>query len=208
MDVVSSRKVRRSADGQRGVIAPFVALLIVVLLGFAAFVIDFGFIYRAKSELQNASDSAALAGALELDKTQAGIDRARVAAKEYALRHSAHSSAVALRDEDILFGNWNEATQTFTSYGPTPSVPATINALKIIDRREEGTGDPVVHLLAPVIGQTQTDVNSLAIAVSGGPASECGFPMVVADCSLEETIAAGTCDFCMTFQDANTDNAG
>ena len=48
---------------ERGSVIIFVAVLMLVLLGFAAFAIDFGYVYGIKNKLQNAADSAALAGA-------------------------------------------------------------------------------------------------------------------------------------------------
>lgn len=56
--------IRRILTGQRGAVLILVALLLLfVLLGFAAFAIDFGYSYVVKNELQNAADAAALAGA-------------------------------------------------------------------------------------------------------------------------------------------------
>ncbi len=49
--------------GQRGAVAILTAVLFMVFLGFAAFAIDLGHLYLVKSELQNAADAAALAGA-------------------------------------------------------------------------------------------------------------------------------------------------
>lgn len=45
-----------------------VAILLVVLLGCAAFAIDIGHLYVARAELQRAADSAALAGASGLGR--------------------------------------------------------------------------------------------------------------------------------------------
>lgn len=49
--------------GRRGSVAIIVGLSMFVLLGFAAFAIDFGYSYVVTNELQNAADAAALAGA-------------------------------------------------------------------------------------------------------------------------------------------------
>jgi hypothetical protein len=59
-----------------------------------------------------------------------------------------------------------------------------------------------------VLGPELADVSATAIGVGGGPLSECGFPMVVADCALDEPISEGTCAYCMTYQDNGDDNAG
>lgn len=60
------RKLRKEEAGQALIM---VALLIGVLGGFAALVVDVGYMYVQKSELQSAADAAALAGAITLGKT-------------------------------------------------------------------------------------------------------------------------------------------
>lgn len=59
-----------------------VALLMVILLSFAALTTDVGALTAAKSDLQNAADAAALAGAQELPDNPA---QARVVAQNYAV---------------------------------------------------------------------------------------------------------------------------
>jgi Flp pilus assembly protein TadG len=48
---------------RRGAVLPLVAILLFVLLGFAAFAVDLGYMHVAKNELQNAADAGSLAGA-------------------------------------------------------------------------------------------------------------------------------------------------
>jgi Flp pilus assembly protein TadG len=48
-------------DGERGAVAVLVALLLVVLLGFAALAVDAGLLYSERAQVQNGSDAAALA---------------------------------------------------------------------------------------------------------------------------------------------------
>ncbi|MFE5836132.1 pilus assembly protein TadG-related protein [Arthrobacter sp. NPDC056493] len=54
------RRLRDSSDGERGGIAVLVALLMVVVLGFAALAIDVARLYAERAQLQNGSDAAAL----------------------------------------------------------------------------------------------------------------------------------------------------
>ncbi|KAF5033736.1 putative Flp pilus-assembly TadE/G-like protein [anaerobic digester metagenome] len=68
------KKFIRNEDGQA---LPLVALLMVVLMGFAALVIDVGRIYNVKSEMQKAADAAALAGAQELPTASTAISTAK-----------------------------------------------------------------------------------------------------------------------------------
>lgn len=58
---------------QRGAVAIMFGLSIFVLFGFMALAIDLGRIYVLRTELQNAADASALAGAKELNQTQAGV---------------------------------------------------------------------------------------------------------------------------------------
>lgn len=200
--------LRNVRSRERGAVLVLVAVMIVALIGFAALVVDIGTLYKVRSELQNASDSAAHAGAMSLDRTAAGIAAARERAKEYALLHHADRTPVALDDADIEFGFWDETTRTFISLGTDPLVPAAVNAVRVIDRREAQSQNPVVLALAPLLAMSRADVRSDAIAVAGGPRGECGFPMVVPDCTLASTLEDGSCEHCMTYQDNNTDSAG
>jgi uncharacterized membrane protein len=52
----------RPRRGERGVVAVLVALLLVVFVGVLAVVLDLGHLHAVKAQLQNAADSAALAG--------------------------------------------------------------------------------------------------------------------------------------------------
>src|SRR5438105_7602047 len=51
---------------RRAAVAPLVCLLLVPLLGMAAFAVDVGWMVLAQSDLQNAADAAALAGSQQL----------------------------------------------------------------------------------------------------------------------------------------------
>ena len=56
----------RKARSVRGQILPLVVLMLIAMLGIAAFAIDVGYAYYAKRQLQSATDAAALAGAQDL----------------------------------------------------------------------------------------------------------------------------------------------
>ncbi|BAL26417.1 pilus assembly protein TadG-related protein [Azoarcus sp. KH32C] len=72
---------------QRGVTAIMTGLMAVVLFAFGGLVLDLGHLYIAKSELQNAADAAALAGAKELNHTAAGVTAAVNKAIAIAAQH-------------------------------------------------------------------------------------------------------------------------
>jgi hypothetical protein len=66
------------ARSDEGVTAVIVAIVMVVLIGFAALVVDLGALYRERRSLQTAADAAALAGVQELpSSTAAATSKAR-----------------------------------------------------------------------------------------------------------------------------------
>src|SRR5690348_6455203 len=60
------KSFRNRTGKRRGAVAPLAALLMTMLVGMLAFSIDVGYICAVEAELQNAADSAALAGAQQL----------------------------------------------------------------------------------------------------------------------------------------------
>ena len=67
---------RHGPRRQRGVVMIVFGLSIAILIGFLALVVDLGRTYVVRTELQNAADAAALAGARELNQTFAGVTSA------------------------------------------------------------------------------------------------------------------------------------
>jgi Flp pilus assembly protein TadG len=67
---------RLNSQRQRGAVMILFAVSLTVLLGFMALVIDLGRTYVVRTELQNAADAAALAGAKDLNQTSAGVTSA------------------------------------------------------------------------------------------------------------------------------------
>lgn len=90
---------------QHGAVAIIVAICLVVLIGMLGLVLDLGHLYVVKSELQNAADAAALSGAKELDRSLAGVHRARDRAIEAAgkNKYNLNATAVTLTAADNLW---------------------------------------------------------------------------------------------------------
>src|SRR5512135_1657125 len=125
----SMRGVRRRASGDQGAILIWSVFLLFVTGAFLALSMNVGHLYTARGELQNAADSAALAGAAELDGTQGGVNAARTASETFsALHHTDAATAVAITDADVTPGHWDVDTRTFTS--PAASLFET-NAVRV-----------------------------------------------------------------------------
>lgn len=207
----------KATRGIRGNVVIFVGLILVLLLGFAALVVDVGYLELVTNQEQNAADSAALAGALDLDGTPAGIAAARVTVKGYAQRHIAATDPVELSDSEIVFGRWHEEANTgcgpypcFEPYGPWPSdsEASDVNAIQVSVHRTEATNNAVGTFLARVFANDSADVSRSAVAT--GANKPCpSFPMTVPSCAAtNDTEGDGQCDWCARFQNDNNDTAG
>lgn len=152
---------------KQGIINVFVALSMVVIIGFAALAVDIGVLSYNKSRLQNACDAAALAGAKELpDK-----DSAEAKVKEYLIDNELGRNRT---DLDIVYletttlvkftdeeGIERELFSFETEFeGETEEEPT-----KIIVRAHE----PVDYMFARIFGRDRQTVSVASAAAPGEP---------------------------------------
>jgi hypothetical protein len=95
---------------QRGAVAITFALSLLVLFGFMALVFDLGRTYVVRTELQNAADAAALAGAKDLNQKLSGITQAIATVKAIGLQNNTRfsfngSTGVVIEDAMISVSN-------------------------------------------------------------------------------------------------------
>ena len=113
------RPIPARESSRRGAVAVMTAITIVVLLSFATLAVDLGFVRAVCGDMQNAADSAALAGASALyDAGEAkDADPAVVRARAIEMIERMHKSQgfMALDDQVIEVGSWNPKTGEFTS---------------------------------------------------------------------------------------------
>ncbi len=135
----------------------YIALMIIVLFAFVGLAIDIGYMYVAKSQLQNAADAAALAGARVLNESSKLTNQP--ASRNEAWKISCKNKMVPsdspvflvsasadctspptdlnntnnYPDGDIILGHWD--TNTGFIPGQTLNNTTYINAVKVIARR-------------------------------------------------------------------------
>jgi Flp pilus assembly protein TadG len=159
-------------------------IIVVFLLLFFVVGIDFARVYYVRGELQNAADSAALAGGKQLDGTNNVLQTpARQAAWKFACRNSAAHANVYLvatgadcntpppdlnnanaPTGDIVLGNWN-----LTRHPNFESTRTPINAVQIAARRvgiagTDSPGGSVSLLFGKLVGWPTMDVVRVATA--------------------------------------------
>lgn len=99
----------RHLQRSRGAIAITFALSLFVLLGFLSLTVDLGRTYVMRTELQNTADAAALAGALELNQTLAGVQAASVRALAVAQANAVNYAAgITITEDHLAVGNCPE----------------------------------------------------------------------------------------------------
>ncbi len=102
----------RRASDNRGAILVFMAITLVLLLGFLALAVDMGYIYASQTKLQATADAAALAA---ISGASVGPDEMRARAVEYALKNNVYGNGVILEPSDVELGRWDSDTRTFTA---------------------------------------------------------------------------------------------
>lgn len=159
---------------RRGNIIVLSAALLSLVMGFAAFSIDIGYLTLVKGQLQSAVDAATLAAAMELNPhgNQADVEAAvKQSALEVARLNRVGPYPGLLLDSttDIELGrrDWDASTQSFSlSFGPN-AVP--YNVVRVTGRLGgSGSGSSVNGSLplffAPAVGQNNVDMNVTSVA--------------------------------------------
>jgi hypothetical protein len=153
---------------RRGATLVLVAVMMVVIMGFAAFAIDLGQLYAYQSELQRSADAAALAGAVEL--TKVGYDTADRVATAYADSNSVEGSPP--RTIEVNFGTWDQATQVFTAGAASDAA----NALQV--NLSGGPANPI-FAFAGDYGAITIYVSAVGWAAPTIPTHDCIKPFAV-----------------------------
>src|SRR5579864_583420 len=133
---------------ERAQIIPMFALMLILLMGFMALVIDFGTIFAGRRALQNAADAAALAGAKELESQMlGGASSPATAALKWAGRNGVPNAGATCAADGSSTVTYNQPSAT------------TANSWEVMTSR-------LVHLtFAPVVGVNTICVQTKAVAV-------------------------------------------
>ncbi len=159
--IINNKTANASAQQRTGAILPLTVILLVVLVGMVAFAIDLGYLALARTEIQAAADSSALAASLALEKDNPS--EVRLLAHTAAQANAVAGSAVAVRpDEDVELGYWDSDNGRFTALTGTDQERA--NSVRVTCRRTSARGNPISLFFAPVLGVDSGDVSASAIA--------------------------------------------
>lgn len=146
-DTSAPRSSLKVTEGDsRATTAPIVALLLVLFIGIAALLIDLGRLFVVRGELQNAADSAALAGVVEL--VYHGSSEAASTAVSYATQPGNFRLTTPIPGPDAV---------GVSALGP--------ETLEVLVRRAAGTtAGGVSTLFAGIWGIETAGVETIAVA--------------------------------------------
>ncbi len=176
---------------RRGAVLPLVVILLIFLFGMVAFAVDTGYIVQTRLELQNAADSAALAGAarlldLQLEATftpvldqdalrAAFIKKARDEAKKFGELNKGGGVSLALNEADITVG-YLDSPAWQSTFQLTPLDTQPLNSVQVAVRRDQTVKTGALALFfAPLIGTKTADVRADATATYQGGNTITGF---------------------------------
>ncbi|HEX7935063.1 MAG TPA: pilus assembly protein TadG-related protein [Paraburkholderia sp.] len=187
-----STATTRGAARQRGSIALFFLLFLIVLLSFGAFAIDLARVGVVRNELQNAADAAALSGASAL-VTGANDGPA------WQQAQTAASGAIALNRADgrmlttatVLAGYWN-LTGAPAGLQSTTITPGTddVPAVRVVVTLAANTNGGAINLLLGwLLNLLSTPGSASAVAVASAPGTVGAgglFPIVLNRCLFDQ----------------------
>jgi hypothetical protein len=209
----------REAEKQRkrGVIAVQVAVVLAVLIGFAALTIDVGAMYNTRAELQRSADAAALAGAAaymtdEMMRVRMNPDDVDALGYVVSLANGLATNGAAWNPslgttttnvfgDDILTG-WIDVTSASDPI-QTGCPAEQYNAVQVILRRQsseqEGANPPIALFFARIFGRGYTETTATAVAAfddrfSGVSVSETGagfLPFTIHEDAFASEMAGG-----------------
>ena len=154
-----------------GAVLIMVALIMLVLLGFAALAVDTGYFFATKNELQNIADAAALAAAGELGDQyvkEETVDETAIkaVAVDVGTKNQAGGKYNITIDSanDIEIGTWDQDTDPKFDTSGTPP-----NAVRVVARRDGLANSAVSSFFGGILGVNVVNVSADATAALDAP---------------------------------------
>ncbi len=192
---------------RRGGVALAVALSLLVIFGLLSLVLDIGYARLVHTQLQAATDAAALAGSARLDGSAEGIAEARRTAVAVAALNDAHGDTIILDPNPtngpggaVVLGVWDGASLTASTD------PDVVNAVRVRAMR-----DGLVPLFSRLLdGANGLGAAAIATAVRGEAlgAGEVPYylPFGIPQCMLDSEEGVESITFVLN--PAGVDNTG
>jgi hypothetical protein len=156
-------------DSERGVVAPITALLLVVLLGMAAFAVDVATMYSEHAQLQNGADASALAIAQACAASPPGPDCS-----------DPEGAASSMSNGNALDSHSNVVSATVGS-----------GVVDVTTQSQDSEGNNHFSLVfARVLGNDTADIGASSQAIWGAFSAIDGIPLTFSQCEADPSYFA------------------
>ena len=131
------RQNRESSRREAGVAMITVLVCLVALMAASALAVDAGLVLAGRTQVQNAADASALAGAADLIDVAGSVPVVTLGAAETAavdqgaLNQGVGTSTITILPGDIAYGEWDLDARTFDT-GVDLSDPNRVNAVQVL----------------------------------------------------------------------------
>lgn len=173
--------ILRAAAPRKGAVLPLVAILLIPTLAMVAFAVDIGYISVVGKEVQNAADSAALAGAAQLldrgalqgsPNLTATLAKARDKAQQFAAANTGGNVSLAVNrnddndaNGDIVCGYLANPSDLSTTMTANTTL---VNSVQVRVRRTAQQNGALPLFFGSVLGKSTQDLTAKATATYEG----------------------------------------
>jgi hypothetical protein len=179
----------RRVDDEQGAVAVIVAILLVVILGFGALVVDVGGLYFERRQLQNGADAGALALAADCAEGVIDCGAATIPLLASAAEPFADGNANDTRSAVPAAVAHGADPETCEPAGPSSDNPLVgVDVVKVSNETiDAANGDAsfLTNVFAQVLGFDTATVTACAVAAWGYAASLSTFPLVISQCEFD-----------------------
>jgi hypothetical protein len=160
-------------SSERGAVLVHVALALIALMSFATFAIDFGVLWTARRQAQNAADGAALAGAIAL-----GLDNST----DFSNSGPAKTSAFQVLMSHPVWGQQPIVNITNDITFPPCPDDGTTTCVRVDVYRDTAHANALPMIFGQLVGLNSQNVRAMAMAkVAAANGSDCLKPWGLAD---------------------------
>jgi len=179
-------KFFREKDKQKGITAIFVAIILTLLIAFAALAIDIGYYMVTRNELQNIADGAALAACREIGLIYEGLDQHQHPTYDFTshtndiiskavtignINKAGGAKGIIILPGDVIIGRAVWENDIFKGVDDSLDINGKltrINAVKVTARRDSTANSPILTFFATIFGKETIDVDMDATAALTG----------------------------------------
>lgn len=159
---------------ERGAVLVHVAIALIGLISFSALVVDYGVLWLARRQAQNAADAGAMAGAVSLGFV------------DFDDKPLARLSAINTAEQNFVFGEIPDITDADVTFPPCPPGSpgeGTDTCIRVdVFRNQRPNGSPLPTFFATLFGVSEQGVKATATAeVMWGTQASCVKPWAIPD---------------------------